>query len=136
MNESKPCVAILGTGPGLGQALAREYGKRGHAVALAARRIAPLQALCAELAAEGFEAAAFAADFRRSDCMPRLFSAIRGRYGEVEALYYGPNAPEAFTTAAPLTGRRARVAHLLSRRRRAVRPPAPDCDAGRRRSRA
>ncbi|MBP6894569.1 MAG: SDR family NAD(P)-dependent oxidoreductase [Pseudacidovorax sp.] len=104
MNESKQCVAILGAGPGLGQALAREYGIRGHAVALVARRIEPLQALCADLAQEGIEAAAFSADFRPSaDNMQRLFAAIRGRFGEVHALYYGPNAPEAFTAAATLT---------------------------------
>ena len=46
-------VVIVGAGPGIGLATARRFGREGYPLALVARDGAKLDALVAELAAEG-----------------------------------------------------------------------------------
>jgi short-subunit dehydrogenase len=55
-------VLITGASSGIGAGLAREFARRGHRVALAARRIEQLESLAAELRAAGSEASAHRAD--------------------------------------------------------------------------
>lgn len=96
------CIAILGAGPGLGAGLARKYGKKGYAVALVARRREPLLALSQQLAEEGISAEAFTADLRDPEAVAELISGIQTRFGGIDVLYFGPNAPEAFVPASTL----------------------------------
>lgn len=100
---TKKCIAILGAGPGLGRGLARKYGKEGHAVALVARRMEPLQALAEQLAAEGITAKAYTADLRDPQAVAAALADIQGDWGAVDTLYYGPNAPEVFVPAATVS---------------------------------
>ena len=72
MAESKPSsgstrpVFITGASRGIGAATAREFGKRGHPVALAARSTAAIETLAQEIRAAGGTAVAIACDV--SDC--------------------------------------------------------------------
>lgn len=92
-------IAILGAGPGLGTALAWKYGREGYAVALVARRLAPLEQLASELRAGGIIAESFSADLRNPEEVTRVLGEIEERPGHVDTLYYGPNAPEVFVPA-------------------------------------
>ncbi|KAB8194684.1 SDR family NAD(P)-dependent oxidoreductase [Nonomuraea phyllanthi] len=97
-------IAVFGTGPGVGQAVARRYGKEGYDVVLVARRQGPLDELARELSAGGVTAHAVTADLDRTDAVPALARRIRARVGDPTALYYGPAPTDpAFLPAADLT---------------------------------
>lgn len=96
------CIAILGAGPGLGLALARRYGKDGYAVALVGRRAEVLQTQSQKLTAEGVIAEGFQADLREPAQVSAAVEKILSRFGRIDVLYYGPNAPEAFVPASSL----------------------------------
>jgi short-subunit dehydrogenase len=53
MSRSEPVTLVTGASSGLGAALAREFARRGHALALTARREAKLAALADEIAKAG-----------------------------------------------------------------------------------
>jgi short-subunit dehydrogenase len=53
MSPAKPLALITGASSGIGAALAREFARHGHALALTARREEELQALADAIAAEG-----------------------------------------------------------------------------------
>lgn len=95
-------IAVFGTGPGVGRAIARRYGREGYEVVLVARRRGPLDLLARELAAEGVAAHAVPADLTRTDDVPALAERIRARVGNPGVLYYGPASDPAFTPAADL----------------------------------
>ncbi|MBL7259911.1 SDR family NAD(P)-dependent oxidoreductase [Paractinoplanes lichenicola] len=92
-------IAILGTGTGLGTSVARRFGREGYRVALVARTRERLEALAAQLTAEGVEAAAFPADLSRPADVRAALAAI----GHVDVLEYAPITTEGFTAAAELT---------------------------------
>jgi NAD(P)-dependent dehydrogenase (short-subunit alcohol dehydrogenase family) len=100
---TKKCIAILGAGPGLGLALARRYGKDGYAVALVGRRAEVVQTQSQQLIAEGVAAQGFKADLREPAQVSAVVADILSRFGRIDVLYYGPNAPEAFVPAASLS---------------------------------
>ncbi|MFF3755010.1 SDR family NAD(P)-dependent oxidoreductase [Streptomyces sp. NPDC002018] len=95
-------IALFGAGGGMGQAVARRFGREGYRVALVARRREPLDELVATLAAEGIEAAGFTVDLRRTGEVPALVAEIRKRFGRIDVLNYAPFTPAALTTAADL----------------------------------
>jgi short-subunit dehydrogenase len=99
-------IAVFGTGPGVGQAIARRYGRHGYEVVLVARRQGPLDLLARELSAEGITAHVISADLDQTDGVPALAEQIRAYVGDPTALYYGP-APTgpAFVPAVDLTSR-------------------------------
>ncbi|SNY70186.1 SDR family NAD(P)-dependent oxidoreductase [Paractinoplanes atraurantiacus] len=106
-------IAVFGAGTGLGSSVARLFGRDGYRVALVARDRARLGTLAAELAAEGIEATAFAADLSRPDEIPALVKEI----GPIDVVEYAPIATEGFIPAAELradTVRRLLDLHLLS----------------------
>jgi len=84
-------VAVVGAGPGLGQAVARRYAREGYAVALIARRRESLDALAAELTHAGATAHAIAADLSSEEAVPQLAEQIRAEVGNLDAIYYGPS---------------------------------------------
>jgi short-subunit dehydrogenase len=96
-------IAIFGAGTGLGASVARRFGREGYRAALVGRRSGPLDALVAELAAEGIEAAAFPADLTQTSAVRGLVAAIMKRFGRIDVLEYAPISPTAFTPAMELT---------------------------------
>lgn len=81
---------VVGVGPGLGMSIAHRFGREGYSVALISRTDARHEGYIAELAANGVEASAFAADVRDRD---QLLS-ILDKIGDVDVAYYGPGAPD------------------------------------------
>lgn len=85
-----PTIAIIGAGPGLGLAIARTFGAQGFDVALISRNQAKLNALVAELAAEGITAAGFPADVLDRQGLRAALSAAAQRFGRIDVLEYSP----------------------------------------------
>jgi short-subunit dehydrogenase len=83
-------IAIIGAGPGLGSAVARRFGREGYDVALVARDRARLDALAAELGAEGVTARGFAADVRDPESLAAALDEAAAALGPVEVLQYSP----------------------------------------------
>ena len=96
-------IAVFGAGTGLGVSVARRFGREGFRVALVARRKERLDALVAQLADEGVEAAPFAADLSDPTGVPALVDAIRDRFGRIDVVEYGPIGGDvSFTPAVQL----------------------------------
>lgn len=87
-------IAVFGAGPGLGRSVARRFGREGFQVALVSRSRAHLDALAAELAADGIEVAGFAADLADRPALPSLVAAITSRFGPIDVLEYAPGGPD------------------------------------------
>lgn len=85
-----PTIAIVGAGPGLGLALARAFGTRGHEVALIARDWEKLDGLVGQLAYEGITAAGFPADVRDTAGLTSALDAAGQRFGGIDVLEYSP----------------------------------------------
>lgn len=102
MSKSR-VIAVFGAGTGLGVSVARRFGREGFRVALVARRKDRLDVLAGQLASEGIEAVAFPADLSRPAEVPALITAIRDRFGRIDAVEYGPiSGEQGFTPAAEL----------------------------------
>jgi NAD(P)-dependent dehydrogenase (short-subunit alcohol dehydrogenase family) len=74
---------IVGAGEGLSASLARLFAKQGIRVALAARQIEKLGALCAETGAR-----AFACDATKSDEVERVFGLVEREVGAPDVVVY------------------------------------------------
>jgi NAD(P)-dependent dehydrogenase (short-subunit alcohol dehydrogenase family) len=85
-----PVLAIVGAGPGLGLAIARRFGREGFQVALISRSQSKLDALAAELAADGIDAAGFPADVLDRPSLRAALGAAAERFGPVDVLEYSP----------------------------------------------
>jgi short-subunit dehydrogenase len=83
-------IAVFGAGPGLGQAVARRYGRGGYDAVLVARRRDPLDQLAKDLAAEGVTAHVVTADLEHTHLVPAYAERIRALVGDLTALYYSP----------------------------------------------
>ena len=84
-DESKrPVCAVVGVGPGNGEALARRFAADGYAIALMARRTE----LTAKLAAELPSAKSYACDVTEAASVEAAFAATRSDLGDVDALIY------------------------------------------------
>lgn len=78
---------VTGASSGIGAAIARELGRRGHAVALVARREDRLRTLAAELRSDhGVEAVVLACDLSDPEDRDRLAEAVRAGGRKVEIL--------------------------------------------------
>src|SRR5262245_21661049 len=78
---------IVGVGEGLSASLARLFGKQGIRVALAARQIEKLGALCSETGAR-----AFACDATDADEVERLFGLVEREIGTPDLVVYNASA--------------------------------------------
>ncbi len=87
MAQDGPAV-IIGVGPGLGAALARRFAKAGMAVVIAARDAAKLDAVRADVAAEGGDIRAITADATIEADVARLFQSIVADPGVPELVVY------------------------------------------------
>src|ERR1700761_4427981 len=81
---AKPVCAVVGVGPGNGEALGRGFGAEGYAIALMARRTE----LTAKLAGELPGAKSYACDVTDAASVEAAFAATRADLGEVDALIY------------------------------------------------
>jgi len=83
-------IAIVGAGRGLGAAAARRFGREGFKVALLSRSQENVDALAAELVAEGVTARGFAADVATSKSLSAALDRAAEALGPVEVLQYSP----------------------------------------------
>jgi NADP-dependent 3-hydroxy acid dehydrogenase YdfG len=95
-------IAVFGAGPGMGRSVARRFGREGFRVALVARDQARLTAFASELAADGIEAAGFAADFADRDALPGVLQAITARFGPIDVLEYAPSGLDWLSRQVPV----------------------------------
>ncbi|MFE7277888.1 SDR family NAD(P)-dependent oxidoreductase [Streptomyces sp. NPDC057623] len=82
--------ALVGAGPGLGLATARRFGSAGHTVALISRSAEKLEALTAQLTADGIKARAFAADVLDIESLTTALHVAGSSLGPIEILQYSP----------------------------------------------
>jgi NAD(P)-dependent dehydrogenase (short-subunit alcohol dehydrogenase family) len=100
----------VGAGRGLGAAVARRFGTEGFEVALLSRSQERVDALAAELAAEGITAQGYAANVRDSASLSAALERAGETLGPVEVLQYSPLPQKEFlrpvleTTPADLAG--------------------------------
>ena len=80
----RPVCAVVGVGPGNGEAIARRFAADGYAVALMARRTE----LTAKLAAELPRAKAYACDVGEAASVEAAFAAMRADLGDADALIF------------------------------------------------
>ncbi|MFJ3800026.1 SDR family NAD(P)-dependent oxidoreductase [Streptomyces sp. NPDC090088] len=106
-------IAVLGAGRGLGASVARRFGAEGYQVALVARNAQALEAMVAELRADGVTTEAFPADLRQVAEIPGLLARIQDRLGPVEVLYFGATAEEPHTLAQEVTAEQVAAASVL-----------------------
>jgi NAD(P)-dependent dehydrogenase (short-subunit alcohol dehydrogenase family) len=83
-------IVIIGAGRGLGGAVARRFAQEGYAVGLISRHQGRLDALAADLEAEGFRAQGFAADVRDPASLSAALERAAEALGEIEVLQYSP----------------------------------------------
>jgi short-subunit dehydrogenase len=83
-------IAIYGAGPALGMAVARRFGREGFQVALVARSRERLDGMARDLAADGIEAAGFAADIADRSAALRAADQIEARFGAIDVLEHSP----------------------------------------------
>ncbi|MFC0675209.1 SDR family NAD(P)-dependent oxidoreductase [Brachybacterium hainanense] len=91
-------IAIIGAGPGLGQAAARRFGLEGFSVALISRTRENVDRLAGELAAEGITARGYAADVRDPQRLRAALDAAARELGRIEVLQYSPVPAKEFMT--------------------------------------
>jgi NAD(P)-dependent dehydrogenase (short-subunit alcohol dehydrogenase family) len=103
-------IAIIGAGRGLGAAVARRFGAEGFAVGLISRHQGRLDALAAELTADGVQAQGFAANVRDPASIAAALEQVTETLGPIEVLQYSPLPQKDFmrpvleTTPADLVG--------------------------------
>jgi short-subunit dehydrogenase len=83
-------LAIIGAGKGLGAAVARRFGAEGFSVALISRHQGRLDALAAELEADGVTAQGFTADVRDPASIAAALEQATEQLGPVQVMQYSP----------------------------------------------
>jgi uncharacterized protein len=85
-SSNRPLALVTGASSGLGAELARELARHGHDLVLAARRVAPMDALATELRGLGAAATVIAADLSKPGAATSLVKDIAGRGLDVDVL--------------------------------------------------
>lgn len=83
-------IAIVGAGPGLGAAVARRFGREGFSIALISRDQSKLDAMAAELTADGASARGYTADVRVPAELESALARVAAELGPVTAMQYSP----------------------------------------------
>lgn len=80
-------ILITGASSGIGEASARAFGRAGARVVLAARRADKLEAIAAEIRAQGGEALAIPTDVSQLDEVKNLVQQTADHFGRVDVLF-------------------------------------------------
>lgn len=84
-----PCCVIVGTGPGIGHAVALAFAHEGCNVAMLARRPERLAGTCDEIYTKtGRQARAYKADATDADALILGLDTARADFGEIDVLVY------------------------------------------------
>jgi hypothetical protein len=83
---SRPLALITGASSGIGIETARELAKSGHDLVLTARRVAPMEALAAELKAQGAAVTVIAADLSKPGAAAALVQELAARGLAIDVL--------------------------------------------------
>jgi NAD(P)-dependent dehydrogenase (short-subunit alcohol dehydrogenase family) len=96
MAEAGDVAVVTGAGSGIGRAAAVALAGAGFRLALLGRRIEPLQAVAAEIAAKGGEAMPIACNVVEAAQVDAAFAAIAARFGRIDLLFNnaGTGAPK------------------------------------------
>jgi NADP-dependent 3-hydroxy acid dehydrogenase YdfG len=81
---------VVGAGPGVGAAIARRFGREGHAVGLVARNRGRLEEQARQLGGDGIVAEYATADVRDPGAVRAAIDALADRLGPAEALCVSP----------------------------------------------
>jgi len=79
-------VIVTGASSGIGEATAREFGRQGARVALAARRVERLEAVARDIEAAGGEALVVAADLSKLEDIQALIDQTAAQFGRIDVL--------------------------------------------------
>jgi uncharacterized protein len=82
----KPVMLITGASSGIGEAVARLFGREGFCVVLAARRFERLETLAHEIVQHGGEALPVAADLNQLHDIQNLVHSTYDRFGHIDIL--------------------------------------------------
>lgn len=84
---TSPVILVTGASSGIGEAAARLFARNGFAVVLAARRKERLDALAAEITAQGGKALAVATDVTRLEDIQTCITATLERFKRLDVLF-------------------------------------------------
>jgi NADP-dependent 3-hydroxy acid dehydrogenase YdfG len=92
--QKKPVIAVVGAGPGIGEAVARRFVAEGYVVALLARTEEKLQTMGKGIDADFGSGAAryYITDLRVEEQVISSFNSIRAELGPVQVLVYNAGA--------------------------------------------
>lgn len=85
---SHKLLVIVGAGPGVSSAVARNFGKNGFRVVLVARNPLSLEVLASELRDQAVDVYTAAADASKPESIAEAFQNIREQYGAPDVLLY------------------------------------------------
>jgi len=96
-----PTIVLCGHGPGIGDAVARRFGKEGFAVALVARSEERLTAAATALSGAGITARVFPCDLGAPESVHSLIREVRESLGPISVLHWNAYSARAadLTTA-------------------------------------
>ena len=91
---NKPVIAVVGAGPGIGEAVAHRFASEGFVVALLARTEEALQTMAANINSDISTGTAhyYITDLRVEDTVTSSFKRIREELGPVNVLVYNAGA--------------------------------------------
>jgi NAD(P)-dependent dehydrogenase (short-subunit alcohol dehydrogenase family) len=88
-------IAIIGAGPGVGLAIAEQFGREGFRVALLGRNPENLSKLSEALSSKGIESKYFTADVMDRPGLETALKEVLAVFGRIDVLEYGPSpAPD------------------------------------------
>jgi NADP-dependent 3-hydroxy acid dehydrogenase YdfG len=90
MAERTGPLLVVGAGPGVGAAVARRFGREGHAVGLVARNRDRLDTMARQLQDDGITAAFATGDVRDASAVRDAIDALEARLGPAEVLCVSP----------------------------------------------
>ena len=92
--SSKPVLAVVGAGPGIGEAVARKFVSEGFTVALLARTETKLQEMVSSIASDfgSHTAKYYITDLRVESDIIKTFASIKQDLGPVNVLVYNAGA--------------------------------------------